>query len=316
MDKYKQYLPSRKFLIILSSVIIALVLIVATKTIIGVRNAAKEKVLVEQKKDIALREQFLALDSDNDGLKDWEESLWKTDSKVSDTDKDGTSDGEEIKAYRDPLKAGPGDEFDPAEIAETKKMMDEYASLNETEIFSRTIFANFLSTQQINSNMSESDVEDFVANAIETIPEKKVATVYTIEAINVSTSTEEIDLDFYKKGVEKILNTNLMPFIAEDINTFEKVISENDNAEGVKSLEESIKQYRIAITSLIEITVPDIYTGDHLVIINSLGEIISCITDIKDFSNNPIISMFALNLFPTSMNNMQTALQNLGLLSN
>src|SRR3989338_908000 len=52
----------------------------------------------------------LSKDADNEGLKDWEEELWHTDALKPDTDGDGTSDGEEIKLGRNPLKAGPGDE--------------------------------------------------------------------------------------------------------------------------------------------------------------------------------------------------------------
>ena len=48
----------------------------------------------------------LAIDSDHDGLRDWEEVLWKTDSKIADTDGDGTNDGDEVKAGRNPLIAG------------------------------------------------------------------------------------------------------------------------------------------------------------------------------------------------------------------
>ncbi len=42
-------------------------------------------------------------DSDNDGLKDWEEILWKTDINNSDSDKDGFKDGEETAQDFDPL---------------------------------------------------------------------------------------------------------------------------------------------------------------------------------------------------------------------
>mgnify|MGYP001569751673 CR=1 FL=1 len=48
-------------------------------------------------------------DSDGDGLKDWEEAIFRTDLNNSDTDGDGTKDGEEIKLARDPLKKGPND---------------------------------------------------------------------------------------------------------------------------------------------------------------------------------------------------------------
>jgi len=51
------------------------------------------------------------LDSDNDGLKDWEEKLWGTDPNNPDTDGDGVKDGEELKQGRDPLKPGPDDKL-------------------------------------------------------------------------------------------------------------------------------------------------------------------------------------------------------------
>ncbi|MEK7647227.1 MAG: hypothetical protein AAB378_02525 [Patescibacteria group bacterium] len=49
-------------------------------------------------------------DPDNDGLKNWEEALWKTDPNNQDMDKDGTPDGQEIKENRNPLKAGLDDQ--------------------------------------------------------------------------------------------------------------------------------------------------------------------------------------------------------------
>ena len=51
--------------------------------------------------------QKLKQDSDNDGLRDWEEAIFKTDPQKADTDGDGTIDGEEIALNRDPLLKGP-----------------------------------------------------------------------------------------------------------------------------------------------------------------------------------------------------------------
>lgn len=48
-------------------------------------------------------------DSDDDGLKNWEEGLYGTDPEKADTDGDKTLDGEEIRLNRDPLKKGPDD---------------------------------------------------------------------------------------------------------------------------------------------------------------------------------------------------------------
>lgn len=51
----------------------------------------------------------LLLDSDQDGLQNWEEELYKTNPDNPDTDGDGTPDGEEIKLGRNPALAGPDD---------------------------------------------------------------------------------------------------------------------------------------------------------------------------------------------------------------
>ena len=44
-------------------------------------------------------------DSDEDGLPDWEEALYKSDPFKKDTDGDGTNDGDEVRAGRDPIVA-------------------------------------------------------------------------------------------------------------------------------------------------------------------------------------------------------------------
>lgn len=50
-------------------------------------------------------------DADNDGLKDWEEKVYRTDSNKKDTDGDGYLDGEEVTSGYDPTKPAPGDEL-------------------------------------------------------------------------------------------------------------------------------------------------------------------------------------------------------------
>ena len=45
-------------------------------------------------------------DSDSDGLKDWEETLWKTDPKNPDSDGDSYLDGLEVKNGYSPSGAG------------------------------------------------------------------------------------------------------------------------------------------------------------------------------------------------------------------
>ena len=48
-------------------------------------------------------------DTDNDGLLDWEEEIYKTGPNNPDTDKDGYLDGEEVASGYDPTKPAPND---------------------------------------------------------------------------------------------------------------------------------------------------------------------------------------------------------------
>lgn len=51
----------------------------------------------------------LTRDGDADGLKDWEEAIFRTDPHNPDSDADNTPDGEEVQHNRDPLVPGPDD---------------------------------------------------------------------------------------------------------------------------------------------------------------------------------------------------------------
>lgn len=70
-------------------------------------------------------------DTDNDGLQDWQEDLYKTDYLNPDTDGDGYLDGEEINSGHNPLVKAPGDKqmFYPLPLGDkyniTKKVLSE-----------------------------------------------------------------------------------------------------------------------------------------------------------------------------------------------
>ena len=66
-------------------------------------------------------------DSDNDGLKDWEEKFYGTDPINPDTDNDGYLDGEEINSGHNPLVKGPNDNqvFYPLPVGDKYNITDK-----------------------------------------------------------------------------------------------------------------------------------------------------------------------------------------------
>ena len=101
------YLPSQRFFIVFLS-------LTALAGAVGwyvTKQPAREIAYSQEKLKVpdAAALKVANADSDKDGLKDWEEALWKTDPKFSDTDGDGTPDGEEVAKKRNPTVRGPND---------------------------------------------------------------------------------------------------------------------------------------------------------------------------------------------------------------
>ncbi|HOZ16472.1 MAG TPA: hypothetical protein PK234_02005 [Candidatus Portnoybacteria bacterium] len=87
------------------------------------------------------------IDSDNDGLKDWEENLYKTDPWNPDTDGDGYLDGEEINSGHNPLVKGPNDNqvFYPLPVGDkyniTNKIFADFSSVLNSYIEQKNQYA-------------------------------------------------------------------------------------------------------------------------------------------------------------------------------
>lgn len=84
-------------------------------------------------------------DTDQDGLSNDEEILYKTDPANSDTDGDGYSDGAEVKGGYDPTKASPGDKL--TTIADIEEQKLEVAQADKLDISKKTNLTDEVSAQ-------------------------------------------------------------------------------------------------------------------------------------------------------------------------
>lgn len=75
------------------------------------------------------------LDTDRDGLKDWQETLLKTDANNPDTDGDGTNDGDETKNGRDPKKIPP----DSASFDSISEIVANFKAISEKVVPQSTL---------------------------------------------------------------------------------------------------------------------------------------------------------------------------------
>jgi len=176
-------------------------------------------------------------DSDNDGLKDWEENLYKTDPLNSDTDADGYLDGEEINSGHNPLVKGPNDKqvFYPLPVG------DKYNITNQ-------IFADFdavaksyieQKNQYVLDHPEITDPETYMAEA------SKGALTEMIKRAVLYNETDWAD------KANAILEKNPEIFQIEISDTDIK-ISDDNSSETIKTYFEKISSYIKSETFLLQ----------------------------------------------------------------
>jgi hypothetical protein len=317
----RKYLPSKKFMYIVGAVIVAGLLIFAVKLLIqwqmkANKVAEAEKVALENQKKITYQ-QFMAIDSDTDGLKDWEEALWKTDPKKADTDDDGTSDGDEAKANRDPLKTNtavkgktPSDEIDPAIIADQKKQETDFLKLSMTDQLSRTLLSQYISVKG-NQTLSTSDKQDIVDTAT-TIATQilGVSAKYSISDIKTFNNINPVTLKNYGNKLADGAKNTLAP-MKQELSILAKAITD-DKGSSLKDLDKNIQLYEIIIQNYLNISAPIEIASLHLDIINNLNVIKDSVEKMKLLFSDTVQAITGISNYKTYGLKLQTDVKKLG----
>ncbi len=189
------------------------------------RNTGEHIAPAEQAPAAALGSAALIADSDRDGLKDWEEELWRTDPDHSDTDGDGVTDAEEIKNGRNPLIAGPGDMLD-AVAAATKINPKAKTPTTDTERLARELFATYLSTRQEGLPLSQNEIANIIDTVSASVPEESPK-IFTAKDIGVFADESASLLRAYGGALGAVLKKP-WPGRENEITIFERAIQDEN----------------------------------------------------------------------------------------
>lgn len=240
--------------------------------------------------------QSLKKDSDNDGLKDWEEILWKTDSNNPDTDGDGMSDGEEVQQGRDPLKPGPDDKLKEKMptlnqgVAGADINSDDN-SVNLTELFSRNLglqtsdSINPLSLDNKNlldkaNNSTEKLLKDFISGFSPVIPESE---------FNISSDNSKIAIQKYDKELEKIFYDVPYPKKIEG-----EVFTEVAKTNNISLIDPYVDYYTKYIARMKQVAVPSSFINDHKRWVEYMEASLSVNESVKEIEIDPLKTIIAM----------------------
>jgi hypothetical protein len=306
-----KFLPSKKFLTILGSIILATAIVWLASFLIKENSERKLKIAAEETELTNIKkvnaEKFLALDTDGDGLKDWEEALWKTSASEKDSDKDGTSDGEEVVANRDPAKKGPGDEIDPKLIAENKKADEDFAKLSPTDQFAQVFFSQYIDSKSSSANntLSTAEKQAILDNMINSISKYESPKYKAADLILSGESKEEIKK--YGNDFGKIIIENFSTYAGNEILYLSQAIAEEDEAP-LKNLDPILGEYEKTIALLLKVPTPIGIMAHQTAIINSLDSMRSSTVGMKQVFADSLTAVIALEQYQTSANQLLESL--------
>lgn len=239
-------------------------------------------------------------DSDNDGLKDWQEiQLYHTDPCKADTDGDGYSDGEEIASGYDPTKKAPGDELPgtkpktprplPANLTEAlRQKLSEQITQNkiapltaEGELLSGQDLQNYPAIQQTVQDITSSYPGLFAPDKIDdsqikTSPDNSQA------AIQRYATMAAVSIPYY--GPE-------MP--SSETEAFLKAVEENNFDE----LDKRLQDYQKAYKNLKELQVPIELLPLHKEQLSIFSSVIKIYEGIKEINTDPLKANLALQAY-------------------
>ncbi len=224
-------------------------------------------------------------DTDGDGLKDWEEILWKMNPLSGDTDKDGVSDVKEVELQ----KISKNSEVIYKNTQKTATKITE--NLTQTDTFARDFFTTYAeykksgvpiigNTEQqqqiVNSILNKSAIEDKIKQ-------------FTLANIKINDNDSEESIKQYGNTLGTILinNSPKKEELENEFVIFSKAI-QNQNAKELEKLDIIIKSYKNIITEFSTVAVPKSAAQTHLNLLNTLNAVLASDQGMRIYFDDPI----------------------------
>lgn len=218
----------------------------------------------------------LAQDTDKDGLKDWEEALYRTDPAKADTDGDGAKDGDEIAMSRDPLKAGKklaDGTWSDKVVAPTDEITNSPYLLpnNLTGLLAEKFGVNVI-VPKLSGSQRPLDLEG-IGNQIadETVPDSAGLGVYFQKKdVVVSQDDSPAAIRTYDKETDEILIAAFRGLQKNPLIIFSEALQADDLSK-VATLDSYLRAYDVTLEKTKNLSVPPSVTSTHLRYLNALA---------------------------------------------
>ena len=305
---YSRYLPSKQFSFIVLSIAVVGVMVWIASVVPQAALESRTPGAVSVEKKILLSGN--ALDTDGDGLKDWEESLWGTDAQNADTDGDGTNDKKEILAGRNPLLAGPDDSLpSPEALISGNALPDEDDTV--TGKITKDVIREYVRLVRSGVDVGESELAEISRQITAKSVREVVVTSDKYTADNLSV----IDGVAPSSAIKKYGNGIAEAWTIDDMQNspsreagiIERGIIKSD-FDALKELSPIMEQYSSLEKRLLSVPVPAVFSFYHLDMVNGVAEMRRALGVVRSFPEDPVAGMYGLAQYRAAAEKTSAAL--------
>lgn len=297
------------------TIVVAIIFAVALLLFIGVysKKGALSQINLLGGRETTIESQNI--DTDNDGLKDWEEDLYKTDPLNPDTDNDGYLDGEEINSGHNPLVKGPDDNqvFYPLPVGDkyniTDKLLGDFDAIAKSYIVQKDQYLKdhpeITNPEQYLAQTTQSTLDEMFKRAMlynekdwlekATTILQQIPELFSIEVSdNNIIVTEDNTPENTKIYTGKLISyLNSKDFFLKEGNLV--LLKDSLIQNEFSQLNEIIKSNDIEIEKLVATTVPSSWKEVHKKMLKIAITMRNIFVSVRGFETDPIKTSIALD---------------------
>ncbi len=294
-------LKNKKALWIALAVVFIVVLFLSKTTSVFKNKEVYQKLNQEDglSYNILALEELVNKDTDQDGVLDWEESLWGTDPTKKETTP-GTTDMTAINK----LKA------EQAESTGATKKTEEKAKPTQTDQLSRELFATVASLSQ-NGQIDEATIEELSSQLAEKIKNPDTKKIFLISEIKITEDVSAQAIEKYLTTIDSLYKANGGGSVTDILKEF-LGDGENINTKAISKLTTAAKNLSTIINGMAKMTVPKNLASAHLNLVNTLEKLKENMEDIKLFDTDPIMAMSAIISYGKNIETLEIVTKQLG----
>ena len=238
-------------------------------------------------------------DTDDDGILDWQESLYGLDPTKKETTP-GIPDSTAIVKLKTEQKIS----------AKTNENKPNTENLTKTDQFSRELVSAMVALNQ-NGVVDQTTIDKLGAILAEKIQNPEIRKVFSISDIKTTSDNSLPAFQNYLQTFETIHKKypDMDYTVLEVLQKF--MVDENNvDISVLAKLDPIIEQNNKIITALTKMEVPESISALHLDIINSLERLGENASDIRLFDTDPILSLGGITQYEKNVARLETSLNN------